>query len=194
MIVFAQPTRGITFTRSIESVLREAKGQPVLLTHDLPVPDSFNDLRARALSYSPDYVLFVDEDIVLRKGVVERLLDLDADIALADYYLKPGQTVVRYDEMEQVLFGGMGCFLIRADALEDIGEFRTDTVYHLPDYTPHTVIGMGYGRQDVDYCMRARQRGYHIEALDETLEHLRVKQWGDHTNDGCHTIIDKGEA
>ena len=123
-----------------------------------------------------DYLWAVDSDISFPPDTLRRLLEHDRDIVSAVYRQRlPGQYVVElYDKNSQggvsnipwehlrdrglveVAACGFGCVLIKSDVLRTVGYPQFE--YHSAISHEHTIS------EDVDFCRKARDRGYKIYA------------------------------
>lgn len=155
MIIAGIPSRGLIHSRTIDDVLAN-KPDKIIFAHGMKQPDAQNYLLKQSLKHSPDYIWFVDDDMKLNPDTLQKLLNANADIALADYPVNRNVSTVKYHDGE-FLFGGMGCVLARADILKDF-EFRTDTTYSYPDMRPSKTSSPDnrHGGHDVDFFVRLK--------------------------------------
>lgn len=192
-IAVCMPSRGLIHSRTIEHVLRETQSAPAqyfyLFTHDKPIPDCFNDLVKRALDHEADYIWFVEEDMKLPEGVLRAMLDRHKPIVTVDYPVGKSNTVKI--ENNEVVFCGTGCLLVKSEVFKGLEPyFRADIEYILPDYTP-TPSKHGYGKQDIDFCIRVRELGYKIHLLEKPAGQYRIAELGEAgVNDGCHKVVE----
>jgi len=163
-------------------------------THDLPIPDCFNELVAQAEKAGASDVWFVEEDNVPKRDTLEKMItaiaELETDVAACDYPISSAQQVTHYAKDGSILFTGMGCILIPMAVLDKVGPFRSDVCYSIEDgelvHQPEWI--RGYGGQDVFFNVRLREEGFMIKIVDE-IQHLRVNGYGGkNTNKGWHDI------
>lgn len=160
MICVLTPSRGLVHSRTVEEVARELHGHDYrwLLSHGLPIPDCFNDLVDRALRTDCRYLLFIEDDMHLPKGIVQKLFEARADIALADYPVRKTQRCVGYLNGE-FAYGGTGLLLVKREVFDSLlpPYFRTHISYQIQDNklipTPSVVE---YGLHDVDFYQRTK--------------------------------------
>lgn len=192
-------SRGLLHSRMIESVDREVEESglatwPREYSHDLPIPDAQNDVTARALKHELPYLWFVEEDIVVPKGTLQKLLDADADIAVATYKLPGGLMSHKlFKQKGTLVFGGLGCTLIHSRVFKKLEEpyFRTDRGYSVgsDDSISKSRYEWPYGGQDVQFFIRALEAGLKRQFVDIECDHLYVEEYGEpRTNNGCHVI------
>lgn len=187
MIVAGIPTRGLIFGKTIEGVLSNEPDK-IIISDRRPIPDCFNYLVDKAIGLGADLWL-VEEDMIIPPGTLDKLVDLDADIATADYLLPKGRSVVNRHPSGYI-YGGTGCTLITNEVLEELGHFRTDIEWSAGElkYWKHNKKNV-YGKHDVDYYMRAQFDNFVVKVLSEPVGHMKLKKRGDdRTNDGTHEI------
>lgn len=180
------PSRGLINSRTISSVLDNLKtieNWSLFFTHDLPIPDCFNTLVADALEWGADYIWFVEEDMLIYEDTLIKMIEANKDIVTVDYPVtETAHAVVR----GKFTYCGTGCTLVSRGVLEKTGEFRSNIEYLLPNFTPHEVKSVGYGRHDVDFCIKAQRAGYDIHVIGNAGQY-KLKQLGQSkTNKGRH--------
>lgn len=169
MTIACIPTRGIIYSRTIDSVLSNQPDR-VIFSHARPVPEAYNYLVEQALKAGADELWFIDDDMAFGSDTLTKLRAADTDVALMDYLVETGPTVQKKDG--EFLFGGMGCVLAKAQVFEDI-RFRTNVGYKYPDMTPFERQNPEkHGGQDVDFFQQLKQKGYTV-AVCGRVDHLR---------------------
>lgn len=97
-IAVGLPTRGIIDTLTIESVLKNLEGKDYILlfTHDLPLPDSRINVTNRFLESDADYLWWVDDDMVIPDGFLDKMLKVanKETVATGAYYMQNGMKSV----------------------------------------------------------------------------------------------------
>lgn len=68
-LAVALPTRGLIHSRTIEAVIqaiehRGIREYTLVLTHDLPIPDSHETVCKQALATGAEFIWLVEEDVV----------------------------------------------------------------------------------------------------------------------------------
>lgn len=192
------PSRGMVFSKTIQA-LEEARKDyetKLYISHDLPIPQGHNDLCIKALRDGSEYILFIEEDVVIPAGAIEKLLAVQADIACIDYGVSAWSCVTR-DQRAEILWCGAGCLLVKREVFEkmEYPYFRTDKVLRLNDMTWQTlpeeyIKNKAYGGLDIWFCCEARRLGFKIKEVEgEECEHLQLDELGEKgVNQGLHTI------
>lgn len=197
MIGIALTTRGLLFTEVANAIERERKGHDVKVFYswDKTIPEAQNFLIEKIMKDKKiDKVWFIEEDTVPPEGALNRLLNVDADIAFIDYGVN-GWSCSTKDESGRILWCGLGCTLVHRNVLAGMlfPWFRTDKSLRLNDMkwidtNPNKV----YGQQDIWFCMNARQMGFEIVQAPGECKHLRLDELGQpEVNLGLHKISKK---
>ena len=146
------------------------------------VYDARNELVNQAIKYNAKFLLFVDSDMSFEREALQKLLDLDADIATGLYVERSGikhrPTVYKHidirtkeheavrehftkDEIKdhfEVEGCGMGFCLIKTEV------FKTILATYGDCFQP--ICGLG---EDLSFCWKAKQCGFKI-MCDSTFE------------------------
>lgn len=142
MIAILTPSRGLIYSKVVDGVnagIEALKSEGVearyLVTNDLPIPDSHNNLVERAIELGAERVIFVEEDNYIDpKGFVELARNI-APISTLQYNDKNGSPhgIIHYNEALEILWCGLGATGISRDVFEALGSpyFRTDTRYKI---------------------------------------------------------------
>ena len=214
-VIVLRPTRGLSFTESDQSIddalqLAAADGlihhdqRRILRTWTQGIPDAFNYLAGAFIrNEGATHAWIVEEDVVVPGLALHVLLELQADVAAINYYLKVGGPG-RLSELRDPRFGlyslSTGCLLIRRRVFDELPApwFRTDLCAGLnhagsssegprPAIVPNTA---DYGGHDSYFTLRAIQAGYTVRSARGLLcEHLELERLGRAAaNFGCHAI------
>ena len=199
------PSRGMVYSKTVEELYRELESMEgsfrVFWSHGRPIPDCFNIPTEEALKGDYDYVLYVEEDMVLPEGILNRML-AKVDYALACDYPVGGTDggTVMYDPNMTPFFTGCGLLLVKTNLLRSMPKpiWRTD-VRWVPRaeggwirFTLSVDDSKHYGQQDVAFGLRLYANGLPIEIMDETIGQRRmVKKGKQGVNNGQHTIVEK---
>lgn len=196
-IGIAMPTRGLLFSRVLEAMERERQGYDtkLYLSHDQPIPNGHNQLCEKALADGMDLILFIEEDVVIPTGALEKLLAVNADIACINYAVAGWGCITKNTEGE-ILWAGLGCTLIKREVFEALEKpyFRADMVLDLPDFKwrqlPESYVQTrNYGSLDIWFCTKAREKGFEIKQAEGECEHLELVELGKKgSNHGLHII------
>lgn len=199
------PTRGLVFTRVLEAIENERKNKnydiTVYYSHNLPIPRGHNDLCNKAIEDGNEYILFIEEDVVIPTGALEKMLAVQADIVCTDYGVNGWGCITKNKEGE-ILWCGLGVVLIRRKVFETMQYpyFRTDKVLRLNDMTWQTLPeeytkNKGYGGLDIWFFSEARRFGFKITEVEgEEAIHLKLDELGKKgINNGCHLISERSK-
>jgi len=204
-IAVCLPTRGLIFAQTIEAILKEIKGitNKIIIVSGLPIPDSHNTCVEKALKTSCDYILFVEEDVVIPEGGLRRMMEMAREdrVLVIDYPLEGSKTSY-VEKNGEVLWSSMGCMMVPRKVFEEMPRpwFRTDKSLLITDEekfefreidTPNK-----YGGHDVLFGLYLKSKGIKIVPIEGMkAKHLRLKSWERKTvNNGVHEIYElKGE-
>jgi hypothetical protein len=195
------PSRGLIHSRTVESILANAKYGGFdcdwYMAHGLPIPDCFNLPTEQALKGKYDYLWFVEEDMLIPKVTLKRMVEKDSDVVSVDYAdRRTGEPFLKRNKQGEVVYTGVGCMLVKWGVFADIKSpyFRTGLFEEQPDGNIKEVElkkpRETYGTQDVYFCKSLRDAGYKIDILENTnIGHLQIDGWGkDGLNNGTHDI------
>jgi len=160
MIAVCIPSRGLMHSRTMQDILANTLGKDELgfyFSHGFPIPDSHNIPVEEALADKPDYIFLVEDDMALPSDILERMLEADVDLCVADYPVN-GLPCIKYAKDGELLYAGVGCVLVKPWIFKKLGKpyFRTDTSYMadtmepVPNKDPNA-----HGLLDVDFWVRA---------------------------------------
>lgn len=195
MISVVLPTRGLVFTQTEIALEENLRGieHKIYRSFNLPIPECQNVLVEQALCDSPSHILFVEEDIVIPKGGVKRMIQKYAPIAFIDYGVAGWSCrAMKRDNLNDILWCGLGCTLVRKDVFDVLEKpyFRTDKALRLNDWTWIDVPKeRQYGGQDIYFFMKARDKGLRPIQVSGECEHLVLENIGQkEINNGLHKI------
>ena len=205
------PSRGLIYSKTIEELYCELEhvtefrndSYDVFFSHGRPIPDCFNIPTEEALLGDYTHVLYVEEDMVLPEGIVQKLIDANTYAVACDYPVGGGKGgTVLYDPKGIAFFTGCGLLLVTTELLRRMPKpiWRTDIEWkprmdggkvHF-DVTLHNK--KHYGQQDVAFGLRLYANGLPIQILKETVGQREVvKQGAEGENDGFHVVRDRLE-
>lgn len=199
------PSRGLVFSRTMESVFENIKGKDVqvYMAHNLPLPTCFNYPLKKALDDGCTLIWFVEEDMVIPGGTLDKMLEeySKGSMAVSTEYAdrRTGKTLVQRTKKGEVLYSGMGCLLVHRSIFDKMEPpwLRTCVFWLVTDeetgevnYEPHPELPFkGYGTQDVWLSWNIREQGHQIKIVDAEIGHLQlVERAADQQNQGQHDI------
>lgn len=200
------PSRGLLFSESFEELLRELKpfDYKIYFAHGKPIPQCFNDPLETALK-DPlvTHILFVEDDMVLPKGILKKMVDKDWPAAALDYPFKNnGEATILHDPAGYALYSGTGFLLIWREIIDKIPKpvFRTDLAWdvriqnHVLYMWPRDVSQIKtYGLHDINFGLTLWTNGYPIVPVAPAGQRKLLALGVKNSNDGAHLIkvIDK---
>lgn len=143
MIGICLPSRGLIFSRTMQSVIKGMQelskhgiASDYFPCHDLPIPSSHNFCVEQALQNSLiNKIFLIEEDMYIPSDDFLALATSDYDIIMLQYNDKNGSPhgIIHYDHNGEVLWGGLGAVCIKKEVFESIGKpyFRTDHRYRI---------------------------------------------------------------
>lgn len=193
------PSRGLAFSQTCEELLENLEGYDydIYFSHGLPIPECFNKPLEQALRSSYSHYWLVEEDMLLPKDVLKRLLGKQVPAICCDYPVsKEGKASVYRDPEDNAIYGGTGCLLMTKAFLKKYKQpiFRTDIAWDVKigdrfEATPRKIEGNVYGLHDVTFGLQAYQRGTPIKVSDIRCGQRKLSQLGAQaTNIGQHNI------
>lgn len=193
------PSRGLVFTKAIEAIENEIEDIPhkFFLSSSLPIPQAHNTVLKRAYDDTNTYMhfLLMEEDVIIPKGGLQKMFDLNSDIAYIDYGVAGWACSTKRSNGE-TLWCGTGCTLIKRKVLDKLPYpwFLADKVLVMNNWqwinvNPDTQ----YGMQDIRFGHDVRQLGFTIQQVpDIECDHLQLDTLGEkQINNGCHIISHK---
>lgn len=198
-------SRGLVHSRTIEAVAGQIPdGWKWVLSSDLGIPAAQNSVTQRARDLDPDWLWFVEEDIVSPSGFLKSALEFGWgmasgddkfwDVIAADYPLKDQPGVARLGRNGPV-YAGMGCLLVRATVFDRIPQPWFEAAQWSYDKVGdkwtrvHHGVGRIYGGQDIHFFAQLHNAGIPFKLLPGKCQHLKVVEYGrPGVNDGCHKI------
>ncbi|MGH9338845.1 MAG: hypothetical protein ACRD1R_04470 [Acidobacteriota bacterium] len=195
-------SRGLIHSRTVESVLQNLPtvGWCWEFTHDLPIPEAQNQVVKLALEHSPEWLWFVEEDMVIPPGTLAKMLDHGTPVVVSDYRFpwtnretgEPARAV-QYALDGTVLWAGLGCLLAHKSVLEKTEKpwFQCKNMHWSEKDQDWAIHGdtPRYGRQDVWFFKQLRNSGIPVGVISERCGHLRLTHWGEPRNNrGVHEV------
>ena len=170
-------------------------------THDLPIPDCFNEVVGMAYNWGADLVWILEEDVVLRSpgvtfpAMVSTIAN-GADVAIVDYTVGSlangfSRGIAR-DGANRIGWAPTGCILIKRVCFDRLPRpwftTRGRALRESGEVTWQSDTPIAYG-VDVEFTHALRQMGFNLQEVKARCDHLRVVATGQlETNDGRHRI------
>lgn len=195
------PSRGLLFSESFEELLRELKPfkYKIFFAHAKPIPDCFNVPLEKALA-DPDvtHVLFCEDDMMLPKGILKKMIDLDVPATALDYPFKnDGEATVLHDPDGYALYSGTGFLLVWREVLDKMPKpiMRTDLAWDLRIQN-HTLVMWPrdvskiktYGLHDINFGLTLWTNGMPIVPAAPAGQRKLIALGRAGTNQGAHII------
>jgi hypothetical protein len=165
-------------------------------TWDKPIPDAQNIALSECLKLIPDYVWSIEEDTVPPIGILSAMIQMNAPVVVADYKMDDGSLACHRNKAGAVIYGGIGCALIRRRALEhlhfplfELGHWQLQADGSFSSHAKHTKPK--YGSQDVSFFVKLQQAGVEVKYAGDSwkCKHLRLDGLGERgVNNGLHKI------
>lgn len=159
-------------------------------THNLPLPDCFNNLVERVLRTDCTHLLFIEEDMALPRGIIDDLIATGDKVVTADYPVNLDHPTSVIQMIGHYLVAGTGLLLVDRAVFENLSYpyFRAqprDNITLEPIDIPSR-----YGNHDIDFYVRVQDLGYDITVLTKAAGQYRVRKYGEsETNNGQHEIV-----
>lgn len=189
------------FSQTLEEVLRELKGfkHKFFWAHSRPLPECFNEPTDKALADDSIYaVLYIEDDMILPKGILKRMFARNYPVVALDYPFKAdGDSTMLHDPAGNAIYSGTGCILIAKPILEALPKpiFRTDTAWDTMIkgdtliFWPRKLTKVAYGLHDVNLGITLFANNIPIKPMFKTAGQRKLVKLGDkNSNNGAHEI------
>lgn len=195
------PSRGLLFSETFEELLRELKpfDYKIYFAHGKPIPDCFNHPLERALADKKNTnFLFCEDDMMLPKGILKKMLALNVPATALDYPFKnDGEATVLHDPAGYALYSGTGFLLVWREVLDKMPKpvFRTDLAWdvRIQNHTlymwPRDVSKIKtYGLHDINFGLTLWTNGMPIVPAAPGGQRKLLALGPTNTNNGAHII------
>lgn len=200
------PSRGLAFSETIDEVLRELKlarvDWNIYWSHGRQVPNCLNIPTERALKDKKvTHLWFVDDDMILPRGVLKELIKEDRHAIGCDYPVAITMGSTMYDPDGRAYFCGNGCLLVQRKTIENMKRpiWRSDVGWQIIWHNDGLEFVAGsqnpdkvYGGHDVNFGIRLYTNGQPLYVSKMVCGQRRVAKQPDFTrNGGGSYTIDK---
>jgi hypothetical protein len=195
-IIVVQPTRGILLTEMQDSLDRElAKNKQIpmiIRTHDMPLPICRNFLVETALKLKDwTHLLLLDDDVILPKGGLKELIDLNTDVAVMDYPMKnlgddKSYGTVVTDKDKSIGWAGLGATLVKREVFEKIPQPWFVLTQHRIQRSNDGHIGFFASQEqggqkisageDTYFFLQVRKAGFKVKVAKKIAQHCYIEQ------------------
>jgi len=140
-----------------------------------PIELARNDLVERALKHNPDYIFFIDSDMILPENILDDLINMNKDIASALYFMrappyKPIAKIMKdklfcnidtipLNQIIEVDAVGLGCCLIKREVFEKIKE-KEKKIFDVKEQTLNNKTQLL--SEDTFFCLKAKESEFKI--------------------------------
>jgi hypothetical protein len=193
-VIACTPSRGLVHSRTVESIMQNISAchsiewAGWMLTHDLPIPDCFEQVTEKALAKGADALWFVEEDMQPEPQTLSKMVKAlrnGADIATVQYSFKPVQydwigEAMTTDANGKVTWCGMGCILINRRVFDEVPRpwFCTYNRLVRADGTVTWQGGESVYGCDVMFTFVCYSMGFEFAIVDAKVNHLRIIEQG----------------
>lgn len=193
------PSRGLAFSQTCEELLENLQGfdYDIFFSHKRPIPECFNEPLKQAQKGKYTHFWFVEDDMILPKNTLKRLLDEKEEAIMCDYPMDAqGKAAIFRDPDNNVIYGGTGCLLVTSRFLQKYKQpiFHTDTAWDIKvgdvvELKPRKVTSGVYGLHDVNFSLEAYKRGAPIKVSKVKCGQRKLVNLGAQANNiGQHNI------
>ena len=198
------PSRGLSFSRTCEEILRELEGidHKFFFSIGNPLPECFNIPIEEALKDDIiTHILICEDDMILPKGILKTMLRKFYPVVALDYpFAKDGDATTLFAPDGSALYTGTGFILIDRHLLELLPPpiFSTDTAWDAMItreneliFWPRDVSHIKtYGLHDVNFGIVLWSNDLPIQVMRRTAGQRKLRQKGGNTNIGTDDIYE----
>jgi len=200
-IAVVLPSRGLLFSQSFEELLRELKpfDYKIYFAHGKPIPDCFNIPLEKALA-DPEvtHILFAEDDMMLPKGILKKMVALNVPATALDYPFKnDGEATILHAPDGSALYSGTGFLLVWREVFDKMPKpvFRTDLAWdvRIQNHTlymwPRDVSRIKtYGLHDINFGLTLYTNGMPIIPAAPAGQRKLLALGMANSNNGAHFI------
>jgi hypothetical protein len=200
------PSRGLVFSKTVEELYRELDGLDfkIFWSHGRPIPDCFEIPTREALKdKSFTHLLTIEEDMIIPKGAVKKMLSKRKEAVAYDYPVtgSPSGTVL-YDMDGTAFFTGCGILLVEMDIVRRMvfPIWRVDIAWGMKLFADRAEFDIkpgrkeDYGQQDIAFGLRLYVNNIPLHVVGETGQRKLIKRGEGMTNQGSHEIVEYSDV
>lgn len=199
------PSRGMSFSKTMEELLRELKpfNHKLFFSIGNPLPDCFNIPVEEALKDEFTHILIVEDDMIIPKGILRTMLNKKYPVVALDYpFVKDGDATTLHDPSGMALYTGTGFMLIERWVLDAMPKpiFRTGISWDMMITKDDKLIiwsrdvsksSKAYGLHDVNFGLTMWSNNIPILVPDKTAGQRKLHRKGEaNVNTGVDEIIE----
>ncbi len=195
------PSRGLLFSETLDELLRELRpfDYKIYFAHAKPIPDAFNIPLEQALrDKSITDILIVEDDMMLPRGILKKMVDLDVPATALDYpFKKDGEATTLHDPDGMALYTGLGFILVKRWVYDSMPKpvFRIDLAWDTRiegtklTMWPRDVSKIKtYGLHDINFGLTLWTNGIPIVPATTAGQRKLLALGQPGSNDGAHII------
>jgi len=185
------PSRGLSFSRTMDELLRELKGLDYKLFFSIgrTLPDCFNIPLEEALKDEFTHILIVEDDMIIPKGILKRMLNQKYPVVALDYpFKKDNEATTLHDPSGTALYTGTGFILIERWLLDKMPKpiFTTDIAWDMMITTDNRLVCWPrdvskiktYGLHDVHFGLTMWANDIPIMVMKTTAGQRKLRKKG----------------
>lgn len=197
------PSRGMSFSQTMEELLRELDGYSYKIFFSVgnSLPDCFNIPLDEALQEKRwTHILIVEDDMILPKGILKQMVEKRYPVVALDYpFKKNGDSTTLHDPSGTALYTGTGFMLIERWVVDAMPKpvFRTDIAWDMMITVENKLIcwsrdvskAKTYGLHDVHFGITMWSNDMPIQVMNRTAGQRKLRAKGaEKTNSGADDI------
>ena len=179
------PTRGMYFVKAYKALINGLIGfnYHIFTTTGHNASKARNLMVKKALKSAYTHFLFIDDDVVLKKGVIDQMFNYD--VASCQIPLKEGGSNIKYNPDGTVAWAGAGCLMVKREVIEKMKKpyFNSAPQWILCYYKDKIRFRKKSdepseeGGEDINFCRQLIKLKYEIKILPIILEHIEILKY-----------------
>lgn len=188
------PSRGLLFTETLKELLEEVAPYEYTIywSHGNKLPACFNKPLSRALRGEHTHILFLEDDMIITKGTLKKMLDADVDIIACDYPIAkcPSGTIL-YDKDDNAIFTGTGFMLAKRKVFDNMPRpiFKANIAWDFKQVGDKVKFmckkcdpDKVYGHHDINFGLYQYINNEPIKVCENILGQRKLAKKGDSSN------------